>query len=422
MKNFFILQMLLILTALGVPAQSAVNPSRGIFYISPNGKDSNSGTSPSDPFRSFERAQSAMQHSSADKKIAYVMGGVYQLSAGLRLTPKDEGESWLGYPGQTPILDGGNAVEKAISINGKNITIRWLTIQNFTHMGIFSQSSQNILIDSEAIKNIKGNGWNQGGIVTFNNFENGIISHNRIENSGYAGIMCATSASDDISNLKIDSNVVYNTCFRVNDCGGIYADDRGHRSKNITISNNIIGNYGNKSTPWAKAIYLDDHLSNTIVKNNIVFGSGGNWAIQFHGGNHNTVENNIFDISGAGTLGIYQDDGRNVINHGMTGNVFACNIVYSSAVPPSVLWRFSKTVELPDVNDNLYWDTQGAMPNSGDIVDRHPIFLDPQFVNPGQGNYNLTDPSMMEKLEFCHDFKPIDVRHVGPLPNLKEKA
>ena len=132
------------------------------YYVSPNGNDANSGTSASAPFKTLGKSQLAMRVSNI--KTTYLMGGMYDLSAPLDLTAADSGQSWLGYPGQTPILDGGNSVERAIYISGpgdlaaRDITVRWLTIQNFTKFGIAMHAVRNVTIDSNTVRNINSDG------------------------------------------------------------------------------------------------------------------------------------------------------------------------------------------------------------------------------------------------------------------------
>jgi parallel beta-helix repeat protein len=68
-----------------------------------------------------------------------------------------------------------------------------------------------------------------------------------------------------------------------------------------------------RRNPSLKAIYLDDMSSNITVTKNIVYGSGW-YGIQYHGGDHITVNNNIFDISRARQVGFYQTAGGGDIN------------------------------------------------------------------------------------------------------------
>jgi hypothetical protein len=387
------------------PAMAA--PVAQAYYVSPTGHDSYTGLSPSQAFANLERASAAMRASKI--KTTYLMGGHYARTWTFIITAADAGESWLAYPGQTPVLDGGGKLAEGIYIAGSNVTVRWLTLQNFTQTGIFAENVSGVVIDSNTINNTMSNGWNQGAILTMNSFINGRISHNLIQNAAFIGIGMATSPADSISNNVIDSNAVYNTCTAVADCGAIYADDRSHSSKNIVITNNIVGKFGSAAT-ISKGIYMDDLLSNTTVKNNIVYGSGL-YALQVHGGDHNLIQNNIFDISQTSILGLYQT--LNPADN-MNSNVFTCNIVYSTSAPPVSLWADWGTNVAPTDSKNLYWGPNGALPNLGAIVDTQPTTANPGFVNPAAGNYAFRAGAAPS---FC-GFQPINTAQVGPLPNV----
>ena len=393
-------------TLAAAPATAALAPQA--YFVSPTGADSNNGLSSTKPFRTLEKAQTSLQRSSI--KTVYLMGGLYTRLAVLRLGAADSGESWLGYPGQTPALDGGSTVGQAIIVAGADhVTIRWLTLQNYAGTGVFAQNVSSVVIDSNTIRNIYSTGWNQGGIVLLDSFVNGHVTHNLILNSQYAGIMAGNAVGDRITNMLIDSNVIYNTCTLVVDCGAIYADDRSHASTGVVINNNVIGQYGSVRTQ-AAAIYLDQLLSFAKITNNIIYGSG-NYAVMINGGDHNSFSNNVFDISLASSLARYSNLGNS--SYSMTGNSVSCNIVYSSAASPVSLWTKLGGEANPAVSRNLYWKTSGTLPNLGAIIDTAPTVANPGFVNPAAANYafiNGQTPS------FCA-FTPINTAAVGPLPN-----
>ncbi|MBF0442984.1 MAG: right-handed parallel beta-helix repeat-containing protein [Oligoflexales bacterium] len=391
-------------------ASSSKVPAGPAFYVSPEGKDTNAGNAPSAPFATLAAAQAAMQKSAAVKTV-YLMGGTYSLTGRIELGSSDLGESWLAYPGQTPILDGGGKTDMAFNIkNCQKIRVRWLTIQNFTTDGINAEDVRDILIDSNTFKNITSSGWNQAAIKFAGSFVDGKITHNLIKGTGYCGISGNFVAGNNLSGLLIDGNAVYDTMQSVADGGAIYLMDRGHSGASVIISHNIIGRYGSLKN-GSKAIYLDDLLSNARVENNIVYGTG-QWAVQYHSGDHNTVRNNIFDITEAGKLGLYQNSDK----FDMNSNVFACNIVYSGDSQDMVsLWDFFKDKQVPtmplEISGNIYWGANGNLPNTGDIIDPKPIVANPQFADPAAANYALKSAVPAA----C--FKPIETSTVGPLPN-----
>jgi parallel beta-helix repeat protein len=268
-----------------------------------------------------------------------------------------------------------------------------------------------VTIDSNTIKDTEANDWGKASIEIWGTFANGKITHNFIQGSGYAGIEgnAVAGQGHDLSNILIDSNAVYDTMLLVSDGGGIYYMDRSHSGAPVTITNNIVGGFGDTGK-WSAGIYLDDQMSNVTVRNNIVYGSGTH-AINIHGGDRNKFENNIFHIEGGAIIGLYQADPANG-NFGMRDNVLRCNIVYSGSAPPSELWHYySDPPTPPAVSDNLYWSSAGTFPNSGPIVDSSPVRKNPGFTNAAAHDYSFpADPPMP-----C--FQPVDTRGVGPVPN-----
>ena len=389
----------------------AVTPAGEAFYVSPNGSDVvNNGTSPSAPFLSLERARSAMQESRSAKTV-FLMGGIYDCSNTLTLGKADSGETWQAYSRQIPVLDGGGKVATGIKIDGAtNVTIRWLTLRNFQQIGIHANNATGFILDSDTIEHITSTHWNQSAVEVSGSCRDGRITHNHIENCGYCGIEVNAVPGDDLTGLAIEFNVVYDTMKTVKDGGGIYLMDRGHSESPVRIANNIIGNYGNQKNK-SKAIYLDDGLSHATVMNNVVWGTGS-YCVQFHGGDHDIITNNIFDITEVSKLGYYQD-GSPGKNYGMAGNCFANNIVYSLAKKtPSALWSFlnesPSPILKPIVRENTYWTPHATLPNIGSIVDSKPNNQNPSFVDPAKHNYQFQSASPI-------GFAVFDSSKVGPL-------
>ena len=96
------------------PGASASAPQA--FYVATDGNDSWSGrlaapnaTGTDGPLATLGAAQTAMQ-ASTTTKTTYVEGGDYYESSTLTLGSADSGESWLGMPGQTAVVHGGQLV------------------------------------------------------------------------------------------------------------------------------------------------------------------------------------------------------------------------------------------------------------------------------------------------------------------------
>ncbi|PWC31883.1 carbohydrate-binding domain-containing protein [Azospirillum sp. TSO22-1] len=95
-------------------------PTGPAFYVAANGKDTWSGklSAPNadgtdGPFGTLERARDAMRSSDID--TTYVREGKYGLTKTLELTSLDNGHSFKNYPGETPVLSGGEKVTGWVS-------------------------------------------------------------------------------------------------------------------------------------------------------------------------------------------------------------------------------------------------------------------------------------------------------------------
>jgi hypothetical protein len=89
-----------------------------VIYVSPNGNDGNSGTSPARPLRTVTAAQSLVRSLDADMHADITVeleSGTYRLSAPLTLGAADSGTNgydvvWTAAPGAHPVLSGGTQI------------------------------------------------------------------------------------------------------------------------------------------------------------------------------------------------------------------------------------------------------------------------------------------------------------------------
>ncbi|MDG4785310.1 RICIN domain-containing protein [Micromonospora sp. WMMD1102] len=94
-----------------LPAAAAVQET---FYVAPDGNDSNPGTITS-PFRTLQRARDVVRTVNANMTgdiQVYLRGGNYPVSSTIEFGAGDSGSNgyrvtYAGYPGETPVLDGG---------------------------------------------------------------------------------------------------------------------------------------------------------------------------------------------------------------------------------------------------------------------------------------------------------------------------
>lgn len=434
------------------------------FYISPAGNDSWSGllAAPNaegtdGPFRTLAAAKVAMEGSAV--KIARLRAGTYPLEPHFFFTAKDSGEAWVAYQGETPVIDGGgtgyialrNADEIAfegmtfahfglnpepspyqiVSFNGAHEVFRWnkfVACRNDCLIGIHLTDS---IIDSNMIEGQSpGNPPGDIGhyfvaIAIANGSSGDRITHNLVAHAEGAAIAVGSGARDRPCNDDlIDRNLIVDVDSKVVDSGAINIDDRTHSATGNVISNNVIDGVGGagSQTSWTKAIYLDDLASKVTVTGNLCFNGCGEYALQFHGGDRNVIENNIFDLSKGSLLGQYQDEPWQKGAPGappeggyaslwMVGNIFTRNIVYAAGEFPDPLWRMSlhdpRTVPLSD-SGNLYYSGGAAPPDIG----ADPLYADPEFADPETGDFAIAALSpAYTKLGF----QPL-VTDQGPLP------
>jgi hypothetical protein len=400
------------------PAPVAGSVNGAAYYISLGGNDSGSGSS-SSPFRTLARAQQAARNSST--KTIVIRGGNYGVSATVDMTAADSGEAWIGFPGESAILDGGSGIVMNIHDGANNITIENLTIQNVSkgiaitaastetiRWNTFLNCSQNcvsvnyysdhVFVDSNSFNGGGGNGTALGAVTMAFHTTSSTVSHNLIQNFAGPGIAFeAGTGAQEVSNYNvIDRNRVINTVTGSDDSGAIYIMDRSHLAVGYQVTNNIIDTVGNGSLNTAlHGIYLDDQTSNVLVSGNSCR-LCGQQAIQIHGGDHNTFVNNVFDLSSGAKIGLYQDDPE-FGTYGMGSNVFQRNILYFANGAANPLWDNVMSAggsSSPLVSNNLYYSAAGAsIPNGGAITDSQPKYGNPQFANAAGGNYSMAGSS-----------------------------
>ncbi|GAB3970954.1 hypothetical protein GCM10027615_28650 [Plantactinospora veratri] len=108
-----------VLVAAMLPAVFADQPpasaaAQETYYVAPDGNDANPGTVQA-PFRTVQRARDVVRTVNASMSgdiQVYLRGGRYPVSSTIEFGPGDSGTNgyrvvYAGYPGETPILDGG---------------------------------------------------------------------------------------------------------------------------------------------------------------------------------------------------------------------------------------------------------------------------------------------------------------------------
>ncbi len=133
----------LFVTGQGV-AQAAVN----VYYVSPTGADSNTGTFDK-PFQTIAKAVGLIQPGDT----IFVFGGLYPMTSKISISKNqalaDVRYSLLAYPGERPVLDFGamavSGSNRGIELGGRYWTIKGLDICNAGDNGMNISGSYNII-------------------------------------------------------------------------------------------------------------------------------------------------------------------------------------------------------------------------------------------------------------------------------------
>jgi hypothetical protein len=104
--------------AQGSAQSTGEHPTNSVLFVSPNGDDRNSGTSPFRPLRTLQHARDVVrtlnQNMTGDLTVE-LLSGTYRLTAPLDLTAADSGSNghrviWTAAPGADPVISGGEQI------------------------------------------------------------------------------------------------------------------------------------------------------------------------------------------------------------------------------------------------------------------------------------------------------------------------
>lgn len=328
--------------SVALPARACQPPGPG-FVVSPAGDDDHDGTA-AHPFRTPARALQAMH--TGTLRTTYLDGGVYALSAPLRLRDGDDDAALLACPGQSPALDGGAAgLATLIDIaNVSGAVVRGLTLAHaagpalVVHGGSLTRIERNLFTnDGTGVLLIAGLGdvvcanrilhVAATGIEAKDGVEHPVIAHNdidgasaptthgggifvhgstgvtitrnRVRNTAGMGIGVANWDRDTINRATtIAGNLVQNANRTAEDSGAIYVLGRSHIDQGSRIVGNLIEDAGAPGDAHTIGIYLDDSSSGIVLEDNIIRRPGTH-AIQIHGGDDILIRNNLIDLDPA---------------------------------------------------------------------------------------------------------------------------
>jgi parallel beta-helix repeat protein len=280
------------------------------FYVSNNGKNTNSGNAGS-PWGTIQFAAEHVNQGDTVLVLAGEYDGFYMTASGTKSNPivfqASEGTRIIKknpttYDGIN--LEGANYViidgfeisnpEKTItragirSVTNEGVIIRNNTISGMGRWGIFTGFSENILIENNSCSNSQ----DEHGIYFSNSGDNPVIKNNSCFNNNSCGIHMngdiSMGGDGIISNALIEGNIIYNN----GTAGGSGINCDG--VQNSVIRNNLLYNNHASGISLYKIDGAEGAKNNLVINNTIVVAPDGRWALNINSGSSgNTIFNNI---------------------------------------------------------------------------------------------------------------------------------
>ncbi len=369
-----------------------------VYYVSPNGSDSNIGSF-SKPWASFQyAANNALPGDSVVFRSGVYNGYVTINRSGQLGSPI----VFCSYPNEKVIVDGaskkpspGNPnIDDLLSIGGRYITIRGLEFRNAARNSIVIEyPANNVILDSLVVSN----GYRYGIVIyqsSFNTVSNCTISNlydyadSRTGGGGGNADGIAISAGDavplpDFGHNKIINNVVFNC----SDDGIDTWTSRGNFLENNLVFNTGFTNPGNGFTGQTglpagngngfklggPANTGHNRIVNNVSYNNRISGFDGN------GGQANIFYNNTAFNNPIGFRALQKD--YNMINNLAASS---SNAAYTSATG------------LPTVSQKNSWDININNPVFASTDSSNPDFLQLSKNSPAvDAGVNLSDKGVV---------------------------
>jgi len=247
------------------------------------------------------------------------------------------------------------------------------------------------------------------------------IDHNLIQNTSGAAISLMDfygpgDTATENQNAVVSNNNILNadTSSASTDSGAIYVLGRSQVETGDTITMNFVSGGG---SPGAHAVglYLDDNASGITATNNIFDLNAGtsNYSDSFeiHGGNNNSISNNIFDLgtSSETSFGLLQADEANEQPQGgftqLTNDSITDNVYTTEASAPRDPGFANLTNGFGDVSisQNDFWSFAGkalSVSGVGASGDAQPNYQAPAASA-------ATTLAGFERYTDSHGFTPI---------------
>ena len=272
------------------------------LFVSSEGSDINSGTSPDKSLRTIFMAVSLIQPDTSKSCKIRISNGIYSRSANGEVFPVyiPDNVSLVGESRDSVILDAGGKNGGVIFDHVENSGIESMTITGSQESGIISDNSNPVLKDLI----IENNYAENGGGIYFNysdaELEDLVIKDNEAEEDG-GGIHCAHS-DPGMKDIIIENNQADNG-------GGIYYHRSALKLKDLILMDNEANSGG--------GIYCDDsdtELKDIIIENNTANFGGGIYFIESEAELDSVTIKNNTSMSGGGILLDRSDVNQNYVN------------------------------------------------------------------------------------------------------------
>lgn len=192
-----------------------------------------------------------------------------------------------------------------------------------------------------------GNQYAAGGIYV-DGGRNVVIDRNRVYNNDYGIELASERAGWATSGITVSNNLIYGNTAAGIAMGG-YNRNKGRAENNLIVNNTLVNN--GVQNGYASELYLQHHVYNNVIKNNIFV----------------TLAKNAFITSSSTNI---------------SGNDVDYNLYYA-----------------PDGENNSEWEWAGrsysglAAYRNGSGNDVHSLFADPRFANLATFDLHLTNTS-----------------------------
>jgi len=303
-------------------------------------------------------------------------------------------------------------------IPNKNITIIGNEIYDIGGGGITlcADETQSCIVSDNIIHDIGQVDKDAAGVYLW--AIDSTVSHNRIYNGPYAGIVSlARNYQDGLpwKENRIEFNEIHDVMQELNDGGAI--DVTGHQpgtSIQYNKIHDIVTTNMHHTKMYLHGIYLDDGAKEFIVRNNLIYRVDNGLLV--HNAPNNLIANNIFvdavtwDLAFSGYAAAEYP--RDLLQ---PGNAFIKNIVYATG--NAVLFGVFDELSVGSSDYNLFYAADPGYPNwnlqwwkQTYGFDRNSVEADPLFVDYGNDDFRLQPESPALSLGF----EQIDLSYVGP--------